>query len=134
MKKILTLILLFILSVPAFGMIKLNIVIVTTIGGSKGLVLVSELHESRKVMNNEKISLTTKSDVKAIITTRFKNEKSEVGPSPKVLITCDLSNKNGVLKTFTNEHNLTYLGTPARFIYDDKEHQRIEITIIPESV
>jgi hypothetical protein len=122
-------------TLPLFGKIRLKIDIIDTIGGDKGLVLVSEMHSIEIVEDRRKVKLEMKSGISVDFLTYYIFDMADYGPSPKVRIVVKIYQDSKLIKSYEeNGGEIIELGTPARFIFNNSDRQLLEITVVPESL
>ena len=134
MKRIVMAILLT-LSVVAEAKIGLNVGLIYKKGIGKGFFLSTEQHSIQSVDENEHVLIQMKNGIKADISARYVQSVHEYGPSGFVRIKGDIYNTNGKIVKTLNEPTLDiYLGQTKTIVHQERNEEKIEITITPVSL
>ncbi|GEM_PF-6859648 len=135
MKQLIIIATFFLLTTPVFARIRLNIDIVDTIGGDRGLVLVSELHSMEIADDHRVVKVIMKNGLRVEFAVYYVLDTIDYGPSAKVNISAKIYQDETLLKSFDeNGGALVDLGAPMKIVYNGSERQIVEITVVPESL
>ncbi len=123
------------LSVVAEAKIGLNVGLIYKKGIGKGFFLSTEQHSIQSVDENEHVLIQMKNGIKADISAQYVQSVHEYGPSGFVRIKGDIYNTSGKIVKTLNEPTLDiYLGQTKTIVHQERNEEKIEITITPVSL
>lgn len=95
-------------------------------------ILISEVHEVKKLENGEKFLISMKNGVGVEFKAFFVQNLSDYGPSPLIALTGNIYNSQGNVIKSINQNDFTIkLNTQKELVFNDKNGQEVLITIAP---
>ncbi|WP_127718455.1 hypothetical protein [Halobacteriovorax sp. HLS] len=132
--KLFILTLLFLVQSSAYSMIILNLGIIykKALDAGEGHILVSEVHEIKRLENGEKFLISMKNGVGVEFKAFFVQNLNDFGPSPLIALTGNIYNSRGNIIKSINQNDFTIkLNTEKELVFDDKTGQEVLIRIAP---
>jgi hypothetical protein len=95
-------------------------------------ILISEVHEVKKLENGEKFLISMKNGVGVEFKAFFVQNLNDFGPSPLIALTGNIYNSQGNVIKSINQNDFTIkLNTEKELVFNDKNGQEVLITISP---
>jgi hypothetical protein len=128
----LSLILLFQFGARATIILDLGIIHKRALSADEGHILVSEVHEVKRLENGEKFLILMKNGVGVEFKVFFVQNLNDFGPSPLIALTGNIYNSQGDIIKSINQNDFTIkLNTEKELVFDDKSGQEVLIKIAP---
>ena len=124
----------FTLQLSANAMIILNLGIIhkKALDVGEKHILISEVHEVKKLENGEKFLISMKNGVGVEFKAFFVQNLNDFGPSPLIALTGNIYNSQGNVIKSINQNDFTIrLNTEKELVFNDKSGQEVLITISP---
>ena len=118
--------------VNATIILDLGVVHKRALAADEGHILVSEVHEVKRLDNGERFFIALNNGVGVEFKVFFVQNLNDFGPSPLIALTGNIYNSKGDIIKSINQNDFTIkLNTEKELVFDDKAGQEVLIKIAP---